>query len=162
MSSKLIETVDLETDIDIEFGPREMVDDRLLQVYETLFGVSYLLEGITHEGGENTRREALEMRIALEMRVSEGDVEDDISEYLGELLAAHKSGMKVVGRDDTTDLALDFSRIDEPTLAELHENVQPVAQHLGTELDLPECGGTGDEVTVTGAESSTNNELDNG
>ncbi|KOX94213.1 hypothetical protein [Halorubrum tropicale] len=142
MSSELIETVDLETDIDIEFGAEEMVDERFLQVYETLFGIVYLLEGLVHKSGDDTPREALEMRLALEMCVSEGDVEDDISEYLDELLAAQKSGMKVVGRDDTTDLALDFSRIDEPTLAELHENLVPVARHLGTDLNLPERGRT--------------------
>lgn len=144
MESELIETVDLETDIDIEFGVDKMVDDRLLQIYETLFGVSYLLVGLTHRGGEDTRREALEMRLALEMRVSEGDVEDDISAYLDGLLAAQKSGMKVVGRDDTTELALNFSRIDEPTLAELHENLKPVARHIGTELNLPECESADD------------------
>ena len=136
--SKIIENVCLDTGITLEMDSIELADERYRQLYETIFGISYLLEGLTYTGDGDTSRQALEMRLALEMRVSEDELKADLSDYIDELMEALDCGRQVTTREDSADIARDFSRINESSLRELRETLVPVARHLGTELNLPD------------------------
>lgn len=136
MTSQLIETIGLNTNVQIGDDPRQ-IDDAYLSVATVTYLCSELLQAIGYP--EKAPVAGEELREAVEESASACEFADDREEYIKELEAAFECGRDtVLDVDDSAPLKRDFARnIDEDTLRELRATVMYVGGHLGVDVTLP-------------------------
>lgn len=136
MPSQLIETIGLNTDVQIGDDVRQ-IDDAYLSVATVTYLTSELLQAIGYP--EEAPASGVELRDAVEESASACEFADDREEYIEELEATFECGRDIVlDVDDSAPLKRDFAaNIDEDDLRELRGTVGYVGGHLGVDVTLP-------------------------